>query len=434
MKKKRLWPISIIVLVLLSLLTIVPTVYGFEGRGGNEVIIEAGEIINDDLYIGANRFVLEGTVDGDLVVGAREIVINGRVIGDLWGAAQNIIINGTIEDDAHLAGGIILLESNAQIRDDLLASGFGVEMVAGASLGGDLVSSGYQTLMAGQVGKSALVSSNAVDVRGSISGDLEASVGDPNQRRLPFSAFSLIPNTPPIETLAPGLMVAETAQIGGNLIYESPAQIEIPEGAVAGAVQFEEMQPEDNQQPGKDPNQTPTIRWLLKTVKKLVALLFLASLITWLFPGLIKKSVKSLKSKPGPSVGVGALIFFLFPVLAFLVILVFVLLVLLFNFFGLGNLAGIFILVGLTVLMLLVTGFLVAVIYLAKIILGFWLGERILTGLNIQGSPSVFLTTLLGVFLIAVFISVPWIGWLLSFVVDLFGLGALWFGVFTKGT
>ena len=432
MNKNRLWSFSIIVLVLLSLFAIVPTAYGFEGLGGNEIIIEADERINDDLYIGANRFVLEGIVDGDLVVGAREIVINGRVTGDFWGAAQNIIINGTIEDDAHLAAGIVLLEANTQIRDDLLASGFGVEMVSGASLGGDLVSSGYQTLMSGQVGESALIRSNAVDVRGSISGDLETSVGDPNQRKMPFSAFRLIPNTPPIETLVPGLVVAETAQIDGNLVYESPKQIEIPEGTVAGAVQFEETQGEDDQRQASDPNQPPAIRWMLKTLKKLIALLLIASLIAWLFPGLIKRSVKLLKSKPGAGAGVGALIFFLFPFAVFLVILVFVLLVLLFNFFGLGNLVGMFILVGLSALMLLVTGFLVGVVYLAKIILGFWLGERILTGFGIKGSPSVFLTTLLGVFLIAVFISTPWIGWLLSFIVDLFGLGALWFGICKK--
>ena len=414
MNQKRLWPISIIALVLLSLIAIVPTAYGFTGRGGNEVIIEADERINDDLYIGANRFVLEGTVDGDLVVGAREIVINGRVTGDVWGAAQNIIINGTIEDDAHLAGAIMLLESNTQIRGDLLASGYGLEMASGASLGGDLVATGYQTLIAGQVSESALISSNSVDIRGSISGDLEASVGDPNQRRMPFSAFRLVPNTPPIETLAPGLMIAETGRIDGNLTYESPERIEIPEGAVAGEIQFEETQGKDGQKQGRDPNQPPAVRWLLKTLEKLVALLLFASLIAWLFPGLIKRSVNTLKSKPGASAGLGALIFFLFPLAVFLVTLVSVLLALLFNFFGLGNLAGMLVLVGLTVLILLVTGFLVAVVYLSKITLGFWLGKQLLAGFGVKGEPSVFLATLPGVFLIAILISIPWIGWLLS--------------------
>jgi len=43
----------------------------FDGRSGEKVVIEAGEVIEDDLYVTANEFVLDGTVKGDLIAFGR---------------------------------------------------------------------------------------------------------------------------------------------------------------------------------------------------------------------------------------------------------------------------------------------------------------------------------------------------------------------------
>lgn len=77
----------------------------FDGREGDNVVIDASEVINDDLYVGAENFTLEGTVKGDLVVAGAVITINGTVEGDLIAAGQAIIINGVIGDDARVAAG-----------------------------------------------------------------------------------------------------------------------------------------------------------------------------------------------------------------------------------------------------------------------------------------------------------------------------------------
>ena len=90
-------------LALLSLALVTPAL-AFEGRDGDKVVIAADEVIDDDLYVGANEFILDGTVTGDLIVGGTIITINGTVEGDLWAAGQVIIVNGTVKDDARIAG------------------------------------------------------------------------------------------------------------------------------------------------------------------------------------------------------------------------------------------------------------------------------------------------------------------------------------------
>src|SRR6187200_294493 len=86
--------LSVFVLVVLLALTFSTPAYAFDGRGGDRIVIEAGEVINDDLYVAAQEFVLDGTVNGDLIVFAQNVTINGKVDGDLMAAAQTVAVYG----------------------------------------------------------------------------------------------------------------------------------------------------------------------------------------------------------------------------------------------------------------------------------------------------------------------------------------------------
>src|ERR1044071_4501276 len=72
--KSRRTLLSTFVLTVLVALTFVTPAYAFDGRGGDRVVIEAGEVINDDLYVGAQEFVLNGTVNGDLIAFPQNVV------------------------------------------------------------------------------------------------------------------------------------------------------------------------------------------------------------------------------------------------------------------------------------------------------------------------------------------------------------------------
>ena len=101
--------LTLIFLMSLVLFVFVPSTMAFEGRGDENVTIEADEVIEDDLYVGTNKLIVNGTIKGDLVVGASEILINGTIEGDLWAGGQTIEINGTVNGDVRVGGTAVIL-------------------------------------------------------------------------------------------------------------------------------------------------------------------------------------------------------------------------------------------------------------------------------------------------------------------------------------
>src|SRR4030065_1785700 len=102
---KRTKFISVVTVLILMMAVLVTPAYAFEDRTGDYVSIEANEVIDDDLYVAAQVFTLDGMVTGDLVVVAQTITINGEIGGDLIAAGQTGIINGKGGDAVRHAGG-----------------------------------------------------------------------------------------------------------------------------------------------------------------------------------------------------------------------------------------------------------------------------------------------------------------------------------------
>ena len=187
----------IVGLTLLISMLAVPGVQAFEGRGGDVVVIEADEVIEDDLYVGAGEFRLDGTVKGDLFVVGGTLTINGVVEGDLVAAGQSVIVNGTVADDARIAGYALIVEG--QVADDLIAAGFSLGNQSDSNVGGDLLYGGYQALLAGTIGGDVEIGGGAVEIAGAIEGDAKVDVGgtDPDEGMppgFPFMPFRRLRN------------------------------------------------------------------------------------------------------------------------------------------------------------------------------------------------------------------------------------------------
>ena len=121
--------------MLLSLSLATPA-YAFDGRGGDKVIIGSGQVINDDLYAGANEFVLDGTVNGDTVAFGQIVTVNGTINGDLITAAQTVVVNGTVKGSVRMAGSVLFVGEKAKIGGDILGAGYSLEVRRGATVGG----------------------------------------------------------------------------------------------------------------------------------------------------------------------------------------------------------------------------------------------------------------------------------------------------------
>ena len=98
--------LSILALVLLLAFTFIRHASAFDGRSGDRVVIGAEEVIDDDLYVTAQEFILDGTVNGDVIAFAQTVTVNGRVDGDLMSAAQTVVVNGEVTGSVRVAGSV----------------------------------------------------------------------------------------------------------------------------------------------------------------------------------------------------------------------------------------------------------------------------------------------------------------------------------------
>ena len=287
---------------LLSLL-LVGTALAFENREGDIVIIESGEVVEDDLYVFARDFTLNGTVQGDLVTFGSQITVgpSGVVEGDLIGAGQSVVINGQVQDDVRIAGGVLVLGPGAQVSDDFISAGFSLETGAGSTVGGDAVFAGNQALLAGDIAGNLTAAANGVDIQGSVAGDVDATVGSPTAAP-PFSPFSFMPNMPPVPAVPGGLTVGRSAEIGGDLNYTSGTEAIIPPGAVGGVVNrtVPEVRPAEEPERVQPARGAGTASWFLKNLRNFLGLLVFGLLLIWLAPKIVQNSAAALQAKPLP--------------------------------------------------------------------------------------------------------------------------------------
>jgi cytoskeletal protein CcmA (bactofilin family) len=406
----------------------------FGSRTGQDVVIPAGETINDDLYVTAASFTLDGTVKGDLVVFAQTITINGGVEGGLIAAGQTIILNGDVKGSARIAAASVYIGSSANIGNDLVAAGASLESRGGSQIGRDVVFAGGQVLLGGDAARNALVSTGGLEIKGKIGGNVAAYLGTPGENGQPMGMRNFSNSGIPIPTVPTGLTIDPAARIGGNLEYTSTATLPIPGGVVAGQVihlmpspSAAELAAARQQNMGQR-----VLSWFLNLLRRIVVLIILGLLAVWLFPRLVKNTGGELQSKPWWSLLWGVVGF---PALAILILTILFVTILLFAIFGLMTLwsmSGLVVTLGALVLFMLIFGFMVSAVYIVKIVVGDLLGKLILNAIQPDLGKHKVWRLLIGIIIVAVLVSLPFIGWLFGLAVLLFGLGALWIASYRR--
>lgn len=428
MNKKRYIRLSLFILglTLLSILVVVNPARAFEFKSGNNVLIPAGEVVEDDLYASADSFVLEGTIEGDLVIFASTVTINSSAVieGDLIAGAQSIIVEGAVQDDIRVAGAAIVLGDDSTVGDDLVAAGYSLETMTGSQVGGDALFAGYQAKLGGDIEGSLRVFANGLDLQGSVAGDVTAELGTA-QDMPPFSPFAFIPNMPSVPSVSGGLTIGSRALIGGDLEYTSEEIFVIPEGIVAGEETRIEPTPQPEQIEEKPAAPSRTSVWLRQNISNLLTLLILGLLMAWLTPGFLNRSAQALRTKPWHSLGLGILSY---AVIFFAVLIlggVTVLLTLILGVITLGELVGATITAGILVISIVVFLFVFSAAYLSKLVASYVATRFLLERIKPEWAENRYWSMVLGVIIFAILASIPYLGWLISVVAILFGLGAL---------
>ncbi len=432
--KPKLWKklISVAALAVLLILLVTPAALAMDPREGENVVIGANEVVNDDLYVGATNFTLDGVVKGDVVAVGSTITINGTVEGTLLAAGQSIIINGVVKGTARVAGAAVTLGEKARIGGDLLSAGYSLETKAGSVIGRDLVFAGSQALAAGDVTRSGWVAGNGFELRGKVGGDLRVYMSD-SQDASPVSPTSFIPNLPPVPTVANDLHLAPGAKVGGNLEYTSRADIPTAEGVAGKVTRHDPPVNKSDAKTGIEVGRAAPVSagmavlwWLWDRVRRMIVLFLVGLLLAFVFPLWTRRLMDNVQQKPLPSLGWGFVAMIAVFAGFVVIFLVTLLLALLFGAITLGGLVGTIVGLGSLAAMTLGVVFGLVVTYVAPIAISYLAGRLIFSWAKLPAVWDKLVPLFVGVLIYVLVTAIPCAGWLVGFVVVLMGLGALW--------
>lgn len=406
--KHKIWNRIILSFVLLSLLVmgLVSPSQAADFRSDEVVVIEAGEVIDDDLFVSGNRVEVNGTVKGDLFASATEVTVNGVVEGSLFVAGQTLRVNGTVDGSLYGGGYSLIVGPDTEIGRNLYFGGFSLETEAGSTVGRGLYAGNYQSILGGQVAHDVATAGGALELNGSVGGDVNAEVTRPEDATTPTSPY--FPGA--VTAIEPGFRQGPNAEVGGSL--------DVRESVSSSISAAEERGPLGLSRP------------VSQRVGEFIALLIVGGLMLYFGPELTRRASHSAQTQPLPSLGWGGLLLLIFvigvPILAIMIVL----LALLGGLVTFGQLFGTILTLGMTSLALIVTGFIFILALVTKAIIVYLGGQMVLDRLAPQleaGFSASFAALATGAVIYELLRAIPLgLGWLIGIIVTLVGLGAIY--------
>jgi hypothetical protein len=170
------------------------------------------------------------------------------------------------------------------------------------------------------------------------------------------------------------------------------------------------------------------------SLRTILTLVIFGLLLGWLAPAFLNLASEKIRSQTWPSLGWGAVSWAAFFFALLLIVIVMIAGGIIFGFLTLGGISGTIIWLGILSMFALTVFFVLATTYVSKIVVGAAVGRWIFSKINPSLAEHRFWPMVLGVVVIAGVVAlfrfplVPlgFFGWLINFVVVLFGLGALW--------
>jgi hypothetical protein len=336
-------------------------------RQGSDVTVGRTETVNDDIYAGAGTINIEGTVNGNVIAGGGTITVSGNITRDL------IVGGGTINVTGHVGGSIIAAGGNltlsGPVEHDIVVTGGMIDIASGATIGRDLLVAGGTATVSAPVTRRVQMSSGSLTLKNHVGGDVRGRVDH---------------------------LKLDGAQIGGNLDYTSNNAVELVNGArVAGTTT--RHTPTDQ---GGDAG-NGFLGWL----RELIGVFALGLILIFLLPGIATRAIDTLRAEPWPSLGIGAAILVITPIIALIVFIV-------------GLLIGGW---WLGALLIPIWRLVLAVGYVVS---AFLLGRLLFARLGWAGYHDA-LALLGGLFVLTVIGLLPVLGGLIGLAAVIFGAGAL---------
>ena len=415
--------------------------------------ISAGTTVDDDLVMAANDVEMDGTINGTLIAAGNTVTITGTVKsdvialgrsvvidqkavieGNLFVGASTVVVRGKITGTVFGGASAFTLGASAGVGRNLFYGGFGLTAQEGSTLGRDLYAAAYQTTLDGSL-RNANIAAAAIEINGSISGDAVLRVADSSMANDINSYRNWGSYWPDMPTpIQPGLRISEGAKIGGKLTYTSQAdQGSSIQAVPGGGIVYQTPVPNstETQRANAPRINFPTDSWgvfgVWAMLRNMVTIMILGALALWLVPGIFVRAQTQLEQRTLASLAVGLLsliiVLFAIPMVA----IGLVLLGLLFAVTTLVDISGIIFGLGFAIYGLSLTLFFTLFLWAGKLLLALIIGKWVIGRLSPQSNVQQFWALALGAVIFGLLAAIPFAGFLFTFLVDLAGVGALWY-------
>lgn len=329
--------------------------------------LKSGETHKGDLYFMSDSVTIAGTQQGDLMVFGRVVTVpdTGTVSGDLVAWVQSAQLNGKMGDAVRVF--CQDLRVTGTIEGDLIAFCATIEIEKGAHIKGDLSAKAANIVVQGVVDGDVEATGGEVNLSGQVGGDAD----------LTADVIEIDPKT----------------KITGNLDYTSRSQLELDGSKIVhGDITYS---------PGK--KKPPVSKggifwWFFAMSTALLSGLGSLAIFRKSAPAIIA----AVQGDSLRSAGVGFITAIVFPVAALL--------------------SCIFIITIPAVFLALIAYLLI--LYLAQVPVAVWLGDLVLTRMG-RGGRSHFAALAVGMPLMYLVFSIPYLGKIALFAVIFVGFGAI---------
>jgi hypothetical protein len=130
--------------------------------------LRAGHVIETDLIVAADEVRIEGIVTGDLIVFASTVVVVGEVQGDVIGFAETIDITGHV--GGNVRTGSQRLNIEGVVERNITAVGQIVRLASGAKLGGSFTAGAREVILDAPVPRDVIVAARTTEIHARVHG------------------------------------------------------------------------------------------------------------------------------------------------------------------------------------------------------------------------------------------------------------------------
>ncbi|MEI7619992.1 MAG: polymer-forming cytoskeletal protein [Candidatus Falkowbacteria bacterium] len=366
-----------IFLAITALVLIPSTTKAFSVKSGESIFNPKDQIIEGNLYAAGSTITIEGQVAGDVICAAQTVNISAKVDGDVICAAQTINITGEVLGNVRVAGNFINLSGT--VGRNMNAFGNSIILSDTAKIGWDLLVVSARTEMRGEINGNLHGSASDLLVAGRIAKNLDIKIDDNLENKDKGS-----------------LEITDTGSVEGNVVYTGISDAKLVKDRISGQI--------THNLPESSTNKV-FLAYLYSRVYAIFSCLLIGLVLLLLWRKKIINITDKMQHNIGANIGVGAILMFLPPIAA---------LILIFTLIGIP-------------LALIVTALWLMAILVGRVIFGVMVGRFILKKTVHRQTPKLFVEMIIGVVACSVVFSIPFLGWLGAMVGTSWVLGAMWF-------